>query len=133
VTLDEVIAARMPAGTMVYYCPFADWVHPQAPMTTEEIAASFSRSVAEVLGERLAEAEGAIKAHLETHTLLEWLTRCQHLEGQVATANTRAGEIVQHAPAILSALHLALANAEGPELARPYREALDATGWDKRL
>lgn len=48
-----------------------------------------------------------------------------------AAANTRLGEIVQHAPAILRALRRAADSVTADEDAQPYRDALAATGWER--
>jgi hypothetical protein len=151
VTLDEVVAAGMPAGSSVWYCPLCNWVHAQPPPFAYaapvnpamvvgphgpafEALAELTREIeGEPLADWYAAADKVIEAHVSTHPLIEWIREVMRLREQLAAANTRGGEIVQHAPAILAALKLAEQNATTPELAAPYREALDATGWDKRL
>jgi hypothetical protein len=143
----------MPAGSSVWYCPLCNWVHAQpppdrslyAPANPDMVIGAYGPAydaiaalpldsgIEAVLSAWLAEAETAIEAHLPAHSLLEWVTEVVRLKDSEAAANRRGGEIVQHAPAILAALKLAEENAATAELARPYREALDATGWDKRL
>jgi hypothetical protein len=85
VTLDEVIATGMPAGTTVYYCPLSacGWVHPEAPITPDEVAVTFGELAADVIGARLAAVEDAVREHLETHTLLEWVQEITRLRSAV--------------------------------------------------
>lgn len=74
-------------------------------------------------------ADRMLEEHLRTHSLLEWVSAVTKLTRQAAKADTRLGQIVQHAPAILRALRFAEASSPSDVSAAPFREAREAAGW----
>jgi hypothetical protein len=79
---------QWPQRATVYGCPLSDckWAHAEPhPTAYDGEGATIEECVTNALTAHLAEVESVVKAHLETHSLLEWVTEVMRLREQAAT------------------------------------------------
>ena len=79
----------LPAGSTLYRCPLPDcpWTHgefPPAAGDPEPLAATFDGAAATLARQLALGAEQGIRAHLETHTLVEWVQYISRLQDEAA-------------------------------------------------
>lgn len=70
-----------------YECPIGDceWVHDDpGPDPSKAQGATTGEAVFNLLQEHMAGLELVVRAHLETHSLLEWVTEVMRLREQLA-------------------------------------------------
>jgi hypothetical protein len=74
-------SGQLPAGTTVYQCPLSacEWTYTQIPLSVEQLAASMGEPVFLAALREIMPTENAIRDHLETHTLVEWVQEVQRL------------------------------------------------------
>jgi hypothetical protein len=99
VTLDEVIAAEMPAGSKVWHCPLCEWVHAQPPPDGSypvnvpsglTLSESLSTATMMIMTAWMGEAEEAVQAHLSGHTTLEWAREVSRLQVELSAVKAVA-------------------------------------------
>jgi hypothetical protein len=99
-TLYEVIATGMPAGSTVWHCPLCEWVHaqpppdPYAPVSVPPgltLSESLSTATIAIMTLWLGEAEDAVQAHLVAHPLLEWVREVGRLQVELAAEKAARG------------------------------------------
>jgi len=78
-------------GTTVYHCPLCEWTHAELPMTADDLTVSLGRPALDVALDRALVVEDEVKAHLSSHSLLEWVQEVQRLN-----------EALEHAKAALA-------------------------------
>ena len=77
---------QLPAGTTGYHCPLCEWTHGQFPPAAgdlEPLPATFDGATVMLARQFALGAEQGIRAHLETHTLVEWVREVMRLRGEV--------------------------------------------------
>jgi hypothetical protein len=95
---DDVAPHEYPPGSrIILYCPLlaCPWQHDGPPLP-EGSGSAADEAVADVLAKHFAGLEEAVKAHLETHTLLEWVQELARLRDSVNTWSRHLLHTSQH-------------------------------------
>jgi hypothetical protein len=77
---------QFPSGTkIISYCPLSEcsWQHHDGPLP-EGSGATIDEAVTDILTKHFAALEEICQAHLETHSLLEWVEEVTRLGGELA-------------------------------------------------
>lgn len=83
--MDSVII-QWPERATLYGCPIPDckWTHTAPHPTVYEGGATIEESVTNTLRVHYADIESALRAHLETHSLVEWVREVMRLRSELA-------------------------------------------------
>jgi hypothetical protein len=82
--MSELPSAEITMPVTVYECPLAacPWKGTDPPPERDEVIAS-EADVWRVMRDRAVAAEEVVRAHLETHSLLEWVQEVMRLRGEL--------------------------------------------------
>jgi len=119
--------AHQAGGAVFYECPLPDcgWTHgefPPAPGNLEPMAATFDRATVMLARQFARGAEQGIRAHLETHELVEWVQEVSRLRAEVGGLRGVADAAAKWAAFVDAAAAMSYVLDAG-ELERREREA----------
>jgi len=78
-----------PGAKIISYCPLCSWQHHDGPLP-EGSGATADEVAADILAKHFAALEEISRAHLETHSLLEWAQEVTRLGGEAARLEVEA-------------------------------------------
>ena len=83
---------QLPAGTTVYQCPLrtCTWTYADLSPVEQKLWGFFDMPPGIALIQEMAVLEAGVEAHLETHSLLEWVTEIKDLRAELDKATADA-------------------------------------------